>query len=592
MKKRSSARSARGARSALRIGMAAALAAALVLAGFPAWGAAQTEDGEAMAAGDSMYGGAASLYFWGQDVPTADLGLNQWVTRMYISPVLERLVEADFVRYGPRGTGEFTSFTSDNAPQQYSRGALAESWEITADRMVFNIRPGVTWAADGKEHVMESRPYTAEDCAYALNRIADYGSGWWRTENGGFIDSIHAEGDACVVETSSFSPSGFANVAQHAGSGHYPAEVIEAGAGSWDNLVGTGPFLLKEAVVGSHIAFERNPNYWRTTTIDGEEHTLPFIDELIMPNLPDESTQIASLRTGKLDVMGTVSVKYRETLAETSPELQSSGWVEIWPVVVALNMENEYLANRQVRRALMMAVDQEAIIDAVWGYGALYNFPVDWRDGSSVLGDFDQLPESVRELYRYDPEMARQTLADAGYPDGFEIDIAFTPAATAGTHGEIATMMAGYFDAIGVDLELKSMERTALSALRSSRTGYDLFATNSSSNDPYGMFGALASADESNPWNTPNYDNPEFGAMRKQAGATVDAAERNAILKEMSLMLMDDVAYIPIGASGRFVYWWPWVRNYYGEAMSGGTSVGPYMAHLWIDQALKAEMGY
>lgn len=592
MKKRSSARSARRARSALRIGMAAALAAALVLAGFPAWGAAQTEDGEAMAAGDSMYGGAASLYFWGQDVPTADLGLNQWVTRMYISPVLERLVEADFVRYGPRGTGEFTSFTSDNAPQQYSRGALAESWEITADRMVFNIRPGVTWAADGKEHVMESRPYTAEDCAYALNRIADYGSGWWRTENGGFIDSIHAEGDACVVETSSFSPSGFANVAQHAGSGHYPAEVIEAGAGSWDNLVGTGPFLLKEAVVGSHIAFERNPNYWRTTTIDGEEHTLPFIDELIMPNLPDESTQIASLRTGKLDVMGTVSVKYRETLAETSPELQSSGWVEIWPVVVALNMENEYLANRQVRRALMMAVDQEAIIDAVWGYGALYNFPVDWRDGSSVLGDFDQLPESVRELYRYDPEMARRTLADAGYPDGFEIDIAFTPAATAGTHGEIATMMAGYFDAIGVDLELKSMERTALSALRSSRTGYDLFATNSSSNDPYGMFGALASADESNPWNTPNYDNPEFGAMRKQAGATVDAAERNAILKEMSLMLMDDVAYIPIGASGRFVYWWPWVRNYYGEAMSGGTSVGPYMAHLWIDQALKAEMGY
>lgn len=589
MKKRSSAWRAR---SRLRLRTAAASAAALVLIGFPAWGAAQGEDGGATAA-DSMYGGTASLYFWGQDVPTADLGLNQWVTRMYISPVLERLVEADFVQYGPRGSGEYTGFTSDNVPEQYSRGALAESWEVTADRMVFNIRPGVTWAADGKEHVMESRPYTAADCAYALNRIADYGSGWWRTENGGFIDSIHAPDDTtCVVETSSFNPSGFANVAQHAGSGHYPEEVIEAGAGSWDNLVGTGPFLLKEAVVGSHIAFERNPNYWRTTMIDGAEYPLPFIDELVMPNLPDESTQIASLRTGKLDVMGTVSVKYRETLADTSPELESSGWVEIWPVVVALNMENEYLANRQVRRALMMAVDQEAIIDAVWGYGALYNFPVDWRDGSSVLGDFDQLPESVRELYRYDPEMARQTLADAGYPDGFEIDIAFTPAATAGTHGEIATMMAGYFDAIGVDLELKSMERTALSALRSSRAGYDLFATNSSSNDPYGMFGGLASADESNPWNTPNYDNPEFGALRQQAGAAVDPAERAAILKEMSLMLMDDVAYIPIGASGRFVYWWPWVKNYYGEAMSGGTSVGPYMAHLWIDRALKAEMGY
>ena len=99
-----------------------------------------------------------------------------------------------------------------------------------------------------------------------------------------------------------------------------------------------------------------------------------------MPNVLDETTQIASLRTGQLDIMGTVSVKYRETLADTSPDLQSQGWVEIWPVVVALNHNNENLANKQVRQALMMAVDQEAIIDAVWGYGALYNYPVDWRD--------------------------------------------------------------------------------------------------------------------------------------------------------------------------------------------------------------------
>ena len=98
--------------------------------------------------------------------------------------------------------------------------------------------------------------------------------------------------------------------------------------------------------------------------------------------------------------------------------------------------------------------------------------------------------------------------------------------------------------------------------------------------------------DESNPWNTPNYDNPELAALTEQARVTVDAGERDAILKQMALMVMDDVAYIPIGASGRLVYWWPWVKNFYGEAMSGGTSVGPYLEHLWIDQTLKAEMGH
>ena len=572
----------------------APLVAALVLISLPAWGAGEDEGGDQAAVGEeSKYGGRAALYFWGQDVPTADLNLNQWVTHMYISPVLERLTEADFVQYGPRGTGEFTVFTSDNVPEQYARGALAESWEISADRMVFHLRPGVMWAADGKEHVMESRPYTAADCAFTLNRVADKGGAWWRTENGGFVDSIQAEdATTCVVETSKFNPSGFSNIAQHVASSHYAPEVVEAGPGNWENLVGTGPFLVQEAVVGSHISYARNPHYWRTTTIAGTEYELPFIDEFIMPNLPDESTQIASLRTGKLDIMGTVSVKYQDTLADTSPELQQSGWVEIWPVVVALNTDNEYLANKQVRQALMMAVDQTAIIDAAWGYGAIYNFPVDWRDGSSVLGAFGQLPESIRELYQYNPEKARQRLVDAGYPDGFKLEIAFSPAATAGTHGEIATMMASYFADIGVELELKSLEATALSTLRMSRTGYDLFSTNSSSNNPYGVFGSLASAEESNAWNTPNYDNPGFAALHEQAGVTVDAAERNAIIKEMALMLMDDVAYLPIGASGRFVYWWPWVKNYYGEAMSGGTSTGPYMAHLWIDQSLKAEMGH
>ena len=568
----------------------ALLTGALVLIGVSAWGSPAGEEGAA--AEDSMYGGTAALYFWGQDVPSADTNLNQWVTRMYISPVMQRLVEADFVQYGPRGSGEFTNFTSDNISPAYSRGALAESWEVTADRMVFNIRDGIMWAADGKEHIMESRPYTAEDCAYALNRVADRGNAGWRTENGGFIDSIHAEGNACIVETSSFNPGGFANIAQHSGSVHYPREVVEADPGNWDNLVGTGPFLLKEAVVGSHITFARNPQYWRTTTIDGTEYQLPFIDEMIMPNLPDETTQIASLRTGQLDIMGTVSVKYRDTLADTSPDLQSQGWVEIWPVVVALNHNNEYLANRQVRRALMMAVDQAAIIDAVWGYGALYNYPVDWRDGSSILGDFSQLPDEITELYTHNPDKARQMIVDAGYPDGFKLEIAFTPAATAGTHGDIATMMSGFFEDVGVDLELKSHEHTALSALMSSRTGYDLFATNSASNNPLGIIGSLASTDESNPWNTPNYDNPGLAALTDKARMTVDAAERDAVLKEMALMVMGDVAYIPIGASGRFVYWWPWVKNYYGEAMSGGTSIGPYMEHLWLDQSLKSEMGY
>jgi len=541
---------------------------------------------------EPKYGGKLSFYFWGQEVPSADVNKNNWVTRMYISPVLNRLVEVDFVKFGPRGSSEFTQFTTDKVPEKYSRGALAKSWEVNPEKIVFNIRKGVMWVANGKENVMKSRAYDANDCAFSLNRLVNKNKGW-KTENGGFIDSIYAQDKyTCVVKTSKYSPNAFTNLTQHVTSVQYAPEVIKAGAGNWDNLVGTGPFLLKEAVVGSHISYLRNPNYWNTTNIDGKKYKLPFIDELIMPILPDESTQIASLRTGKLDLMGTVSVNYKDTLAKTSPDLKNNGWVEIWPVVLALNMKNKYLSDKKVRQALMTAVDQDAIIKAAWGYGASYNFPVDWRDGSSILGPFDELPSSIKDLYQYNPSKAKKLLAESGYPKGFKAEIVFSPAATAGTHGEIATMISANFAEIGVELKLKSLEATSLSSLMQSRKGYDILSTNVGSKNPLGMFGSLANYSDKNKWNTPNYNNTKFTALHNKAKNTVDTKERNAILKEMALMLMDDVAYIPIGASGRFGYWWPWVKNYYGEAMSGGTSIGPYIGALWIDQKLKSNMGY
>ena len=143
---------------------------------------------------------------------------------------------------------------------------------------------------------------------------------------------------------------------------------------------------------------------------------------------------------------------------------------------------------------------------------------------------------------------------------------------------------------MGVELELKSHEHTALSALMSSRTGYDLFATNSASNNPLGIIGSLASTDESNPWNNAQLRQPQ--ARRADRQGAGDRGRGRARRHPQGDGAAGDGrgGYIPIGASGRFVYWWPWVKNYYGEAMSGGTSVGPYMEHLWLDQALKAEM--
>ena len=77
-----------------------------------------------------------------------------------------------------------------------------------------------------------------------------------------------------------------------------------------------------------------------------------------------------------------------------------------------------------------------------------------------------------------------------------------------------------------------------------------------------------------------------------EAMRTVDDAERNAIFKELAVIALDDVPYISFSSNFWATYWWPWVRNYYGEFEISAWGNSYLMAAAWLDQDLKAEMGY
>jgi len=205
-----------------------------------------------------------------------------WPTHMFMTPILEFLIQGDFEKYGPRGTGEFSFQLERDIPEQFCKGVVAESWEVTADKIVFHIRPGIYWAAYGKEDVMESRELTPGDVAWSLNRCFDNtGAGARWTKNGGWIDSIYAEGNDVIVETDGFNVNWLYEIGHASNTAIYAPEVVDADASDWNNLVGTGPFMFKEYVMGSHMGYVRNPNYWDTTTVNGKEYEVPFVDELI-----------------------------------------------------------------------------------------------------------------------------------------------------------------------------------------------------------------------------------------------------------------------------------------------------------------------
>ncbi|MBA7479100.1 Heme-binding protein A [subsurface metagenome] len=335
------------------------------------------------------------------------------------------------------------------------------------------------------------------------------------------------------------------------------------------------------------MAYVRNPHYHDKTTINGKEYEVPFVDELIWPIIPDRSTQIAALRTGKLDIWYCTPTEFTDTLKQSTPELIRKKFAHCTYWVISLRCDREPTSNKKVRQALMLAIDQAAIRDILAQGGEIYTWPVSSQIGG-VYTPLDELPPETRALYDYNPEKARQMIIDAGYPNGIT-GLEIAAMAREPEYVDMAIMAAAYWAEIGVEATVNPLETTALTAytlaaendcVTSSRTNANQLQTFEASFLP-GMSA-----------NTAHYDNPYFTEQLLKAKQTVDVTERNAILKELSVIALDDVPWIPIAVPAWNVTWWPWVKNYYGEWEASSYAFGPAMGYVWIDQALKKDMGY
>ena len=148
------------------------LALALAITALPAFAAGEEDTGGAAAdASGPQYGGTLTLGYADLDPPTADVVEGRWPTTKYTSFVLDYLLTADIDKFGPRGQNAHAFTAPLSVPEEYTRGGVIEDWEITPNKLIFRIRPGVQWAAIGKEHVMESRELVAEDIVFSLMRF-------------------------------------------------------------------------------------------------------------------------------------------------------------------------------------------------------------------------------------------------------------------------------------------------------------------------------------------------------------------------------------------------------------------------------------
>ena len=506
-------------------------------------------------------------------------------TSVWVNPYLEWLTCGDIEKYGPRGNNTFAFQLEETTPEEYLGGVIAESWEINFNQFTFHLRHGIMFT--GNSNIgMAARELTADDVVFNLNRSKN--RPFWGGIFMGFVNSdanaISATDRYTVVIQCKFDGnwpfffgSGFAWGAIMA------PESVTAGADDWKHAVGTGPFMITDYVEGSEATYTVNPNYWGKTTINGKQYQTPFIQTLKYPIIPDQSTELANLRTGKLDWDPKVSLVNQDTLNKSSPALIQDKWLSGVVTYFKLSrIDSPIFSKKEVRQAMMIATDFNNIAKAVYIDGEVYAWPL--GKGAEGFVPFDQLPQADQLLYTYDPTKAQQMLADAGYPQGFKMDLVVN---NTSEQMDLATLCSTMWAKVGVTVNIKSMDDAARDAVQRDPSTYTAVSVQASVVNP---LVALALGRTDSPSTTFKPEEP-FNAAFLKISETTDPVTRIALIQQDSIAMLDDAGFIPFANPYTLNCHWPWVKNYYGEIEAGYYNAIPMIKTLWIDQTLKNSLG-
>lgn len=278
---------------------------------------------------------------------------------------------------------------------------LVESWEYVDDvTMTFKLHDNVYFSNGDK--------LTAEDVIWSFERLSAHpGLKQWLAYFDMEKCTVDGELEFTLTTYEPFGPGVklFAWAAMHILNKDY----VEANPETafWDGVCGSGPYVLEEIVSGSHATFVRRDDYW------GE---LPDAEKITIRYYAEPSVMFMDFENGALDAVFQIDAADLARL-ENGEVTDVTYQVRTSNEIYTLNL-CEYVPEFQdvrVRQAVAHAIDVDAVADAALGSLAL-------KATSSLPSGCDYHIDVGS--YEYDPELAKSLLAEAGYPDGFDIHIA------------------------------------------------------------------------------------------------------------------------------------------------------------------------
>jgi len=545
------------------------------------------EEKEAPAVKEPQYGGTlrVCLMGGGETPPSWDPGIANWITSEWVSPVCEKPLIGDVDKFGPRGTNKFHFCIDETVPLSVVVPHLVESWELTEDSIIYHLRKGIHFQ---NKPPVNGREMDAEDVALSLNRVLEvprFKTGYWK-----WVDSIEATDKYTVeIKFKEFNSLWKFYVGMGYYTDIYARELVEQGLiGDWRYLCGTGPFILTDYVDGVAGTYKKNPDYWGTTTIDGKEYRLPFVDKLVYFIMPDPAAFKAAMTTGKIDCIRFAMPRVDlEDILRGAPEVKYAEFPYTHTYIVHFRCDIPPTNDIRVRKALMYAIDYSQLREVTTGRTEKWcsMVPVGW--GPEQYTPWEELPREYQMYFEHHPEEAKKLLAEAGYPNGFKTQLMLPSYPQA---QDLASVIAANWEEIGVKTELKVMDRTVLDSTFYRKKHSPALMVIHGGGLPLAEFSKQLAPGGS--WNVSCWEDPHGVDLLDRAFRERDEAKCNELVKELNMYWLDQAVAFRCPQRYSYIVWWPWLKNYAGETSAGFHHRGYVDARIWIDQELKKEMGH
>ena len=367
-------------------------------------------------------------------------------------------------------------------------------------------------------------PVTVDDVLFSLNRAKESPR---MTQDFYMIESFEKEDDSTIKVKTFYEAGNLLHKLASMGASIMNKKALEENE---NNIIGSGMFKLKEWVAGDRIVLERN-EYFKEANSN--------VKEIIIKFIPEANSRMIMLETGEVDIAeALLPLDFQKISREddkfTTVEMQSSS-----NMFIGFDLRDKHLSDKRVRQAIAYAINNQDIVDSIYNGSATV--------ATSPIPKITTGHNENSNPYEQNIEKAKELLAEAGYPNGFDIVLNVNED---NQRVDTAVVIQDNLKAIGINVQIKTYQWASYVAFvenPSQEKGMFLMAWNIANDDPDELLYPLYHSSQIDAHtNVVFYKNEDFDSLISKARETIDKEKRIDLYKKAQDIIQEDLPHYAI----------------------------------------------